>query len=149
MAENKERPNWLLGRIRSRQAGGTVNDEEWDQLRSKVREYLALPDYPMECRFIQEPDSDLLATMALEDWESSEKVFDLVLHKWSRRYVFHYPEPGISFTYCDWKVGRNTGRAIMPKYDNFSPFLKTQTISTTLSHCKRDFVPKVSRLSCK
>lgn len=75
----------------------------------------------MECRFIQEPDSDLLATMTPEDWESSEKVFDFVLDKWSRRYIFHYPEPGISFTYSNWKVRRNTGRAIMPKYDNFSP----------------------------
>ena len=55
--------------------------------------------------------------MTPEDWESPEKLIDLV----------HYPEPGISFTYSDWKAGRNTGRAILPKYDNlFSDHARPQ-----------------------
>ena len=37
----------------------------------------------------------------------------------------------------------------MTTFDQIVSFLKTQTISTTLSHYKRDFAPKVSRLSCK
>ncbi|RLL98496.1 hypothetical protein CFD26_105121 [Aspergillus turcosus] len=122
--ENKEKPSWF-SRIRHRKYGdrtrNPVSDEEWDEIRSKVKEYLSLPDYPKECRFFDEPDYDLLASMAPQDWESPEKVINLVLDKWRRRYVFHYPEPGISFTYSDWKAGRNTGRAILPKYDNFSP----------------------------
>lgn len=120
VAENKERPRWI-GRIRGRKPGdqspGAVSDEEWDQLCSKVRECLSLPDYPIECRFFQDPDYDLLASMTPEDWESPEKLIDLV----------HYPEPGISFTYSDWKAGRNTGRAILPKYDNlFSDHARPQ-----------------------
>ncbi|KAF7136773.1 hypothetical protein CNMCM5793_006242 [Aspergillus hiratsukae] len=121
--ENKEKPSWF-GRIRGWKSGdrrqNAVSDEEWDGIRSKVKECLSLPDYPKECRFYDEPDYDLLASMAPEDWESPDKVIDLVLDKWSR-YVFHNPEPGISFTYSDWKAGRNTGRAILPEYDNFSP----------------------------
>ncbi|KAF7159165.1 hypothetical protein CNMCM6106_006298 [Aspergillus hiratsukae] len=121
--ENKEWPTWI-SRIHSRTLRGIQNaagDEEWDEICSKVKEYLTLPDYPRECRFFDEPDYELLARMAPEDWESPEKVINLVQEKWCRRYVFHYPEPGISFTYADWKAGRNTGRAILPKYDNFSP----------------------------
>jgi hypothetical protein len=120
--EKKEKPSCFF-RIRDWK-WVTVGNEEWDELRSKAKEYLALPDYPRECRFLHEPgepDYDLLASMAPEDWDSPDKLVDLVLEKWRRRYVFHYPEPGISFTYADWKTGRNTGPAILPKYDNFSP----------------------------
>lgn len=124
MEENKEKLSWF-GCIHHRKYGdrtwNPVSDEEWDEICSKVEEYLSLPDYPKECRFFDEPDYDLLASIAPEDWESPEKVINLVLDKWARRYVFHYPEPGISFTYSDWKAGRNTGRAIILKYDNFSP----------------------------
>ncbi|KAF7173515.1 hypothetical protein CNMCM6106_007605 [Aspergillus hiratsukae] len=88
--ENKKMPPVMSG-IHSRTLGGIQNaagDEEWEEICSKVKEYLTLPDYPRECRFFDdepEPDCDLLASMAPEDWESPDKVDRLVLDKWARR----------------------------------------------------------------
>ncbi|EAW12426.1 DUF4246 domain-containing protein [Aspergillus clavatus NRRL 1] len=65
--ENKEKPSWF-GRIRDRKPGdqsqNAVSDEEWDEIRSKVKEYLSLPDYPRECRFFDEADYDFWPSQA-------------------------------------------------------------------------------------
>lgn len=93
-----------------------ITEEEWPEVRSRVREYLNLPE--LERRYRIWPDSgyhDLLASMQPWQWNSSEELEKLILAKRDRLYVVKGVEPGISFTYDEWKTGKNTGRAIMPK----------------------------------
>lgn len=93
-----------------------ITEEEWPEVRSRVREYLNRPE--PEKRYRIWPDSgyhDLLASMQPWQWNSSEELEELVLAKGKRLYAVRGVEPGISFTYDEWKTGENTGRAIMPK----------------------------------
>ena len=96
-----------------------ITEEEWPNVRSRVREYLNLPE--PEKRYRIWPDSgyhDLLASMQPWQWNSSEELEELILAKSSRLYAVKGVEPGISFTYDEWKTGENTGRAIMPKWSD-------------------------------
>ncbi|MCJ1307284.1 hypothetical protein MMC25_000930 [Agyrium rufum] len=71
----------------------------WNMLKA----YLETPEYP----------SNKPITLT-EGWEDSACTFEGVTDKWARlRHVIH-PEPGISFSYKDWKQGQ-TGKAIIPK----------------------------------
>ncbi|KAJ5320619.1 hypothetical protein N7508_000902 [Penicillium antarcticum] len=85
-----------------------ITEEEWPDIRSRIREHLRLPEPEKRHRIL--PDSgyhDLLAVL--------EK---LVIAKSRRLYAVKGIEPGISFTYDEWKTGENTGRAIMPKWSD-------------------------------
>ncbi|KAJ5318111.1 Protein of unknown function DUF4246 [Penicillium antarcticum] len=96
-----------------------ITEEEWPDVRSRVREYLNLPE--PEKRYRIWPESgyhDLLASMQPYQWNSSEELEGLILAKSSRLFAVKGVEPGISFTYDEWKTGENTGRAIMPKWSD-------------------------------
>ncbi|KFY82507.1 hypothetical protein V498_08567, partial [Pseudogymnoascus sp. VKM F-4517 (FW-2822)] len=61
--------------------------------------FLGLPD-----RGSNEP-----AELPEEEWDKS--VYDTAYHldrNWPNKYDLQYPEPGVSFSYDDWKLGRNT-----------------------------------------
>ncbi|KXG50195.1 Protein of unknown function DUF4246 [Penicillium griseofulvum] len=93
-----------------------ATDEEWLDVQSRVKEYLNLPD--PERRYRLWPDSgyhDLVASMEPWQWDSSKELKKLVIAKWERLCSAKGVDPGISFTYDEWKTGENTGRAIMPK----------------------------------
>ncbi|KAJ6010746.1 Protein of unknown function DUF4246 [Penicillium sp. IBT 35674x] len=99
-----------------------ITEEEWPDVRSRVKEYLSLPE--LEKRYRIWPDSgyhDLLANMQPWQWNSSEELEKLILAKRDRLYAVKGVEPGISFTYDEWKTGKNTGRAIMPKWSGPMP----------------------------
>ncbi|KAJ5971677.1 uncharacterized protein N7479_001595 [Penicillium vulpinum] len=97
-----------------------ITDEEWSDLRSQIQEYLSLPE--PEKRYRIQPDSgyhDLLASAQPWQWNSpnsSEELEELILAKQNRMFAVRGVDPGISFTYDEWKTGENTGRAIMPKF---------------------------------
>ncbi|KAJ6144012.1 Protein of unknown function DUF4246 [Penicillium samsonianum] len=94
-----------------------ITEEEWPDVRSRIREYLNLPE--PEKRYRIWPDSgyhDLLVSMQPWQWNSSEELEELILAKNKRLYAVRGVEPGISFAYDEWKTGENTGRAIMPKW---------------------------------
>ncbi|KGO38628.1 Protein of unknown function DUF4246 [Penicillium expansum] len=94
-----------------------ITEEEWHEVRSRVREYLSLPEH--EKRYRIWPDSgyhDLLASMQPWQWNSFEELQELVLAKGKRLFAVRGVEPGISFTYDEWKTGENTGCTIMPKW---------------------------------
>lgn len=96
-----------------------ITEEEWPVIQSRVREYLALPE-PEE-RYRIKPGNgchDLLAGMQPWQWDSLEALEELVIEKNDRLYAVKGVEPGISFTYDEWKTGENTGRAIIPKWWN-------------------------------
>lgn len=93
--------------------------EEWRAVQSRVREYLSLPEPEMRSRI--NPDTgthDLLAGMEPWQWDSLEALEELVFEKYDRLYAVKGVEPGISFTYEEWKAGKWTGRPIMPKYSD-------------------------------
>ncbi|KAJ5526491.1 hypothetical protein N7513_010650 [Penicillium frequentans] len=96
-----------------------ITEEEWPNVRSRVRKYLDLPE--PEKRYRIWPDNgyhDILASMQPWQWNSSEELEKLIIAKYNRLYSVKGVEPGISFTYDEWKTGENTGRAIMPKWSD-------------------------------
>ncbi|RAH47137.1 uncharacterized protein BO95DRAFT_441568 [Aspergillus brunneoviolaceus CBS 621.78] len=96
------------------------SEEQWPEIRSQVRDYLNLPEY--EQRYQVDPSEsnvkDLLVSMNPSQWSSPAALEELIIEKHRRRYVVKGVEPGISFTYNEWKAGQNTGRAILPKVNN-------------------------------
>ncbi|KAG0155502.1 Pre-mRNA-splicing factor brr2 [Penicillium digitatum] len=93
-----------------------ITEEEWPDVRSQVREYLGIPEPEKRYRiWLDSGYHDLLASMQPWQWNSSEELEKLILEKDQRLYTVRGVEPGISFTYEEWKTGENTGRAIMPK----------------------------------
>ncbi|OJJ73122.1 hypothetical protein ASPBRDRAFT_53352 [Aspergillus brasiliensis CBS 101740] len=94
--------------------------EEWESHCDKVKEYLQLPDVDPKYRvFPPEPDDppeaqDLLGLMTPEMWASPESVKRIVEAKWRRLHRFSFPEPGISYTYEDWKMGKTANPILGP-----------------------------------
>ncbi|PYI03724.1 hypothetical protein BO78DRAFT_322051 [Aspergillus sclerotiicarbonarius CBS 121057] len=85
---------------------------EWENHRVKVKDYLQLPDVDPKYRvFPPEPDDppqteDLLGLMTPEMWASPKSIEKMVRAKWRRVHRFSYPEPGVSYTYENWKMGK-------------------------------------------
>lgn len=98
-----------------------LSSDVWGQLRpaieSRIKEYLSLPE--PERRYRIYPDSgyhDLIPSKLSPVWEDPDKIQNLIKQKWARLYAVKGVEPGISFTYNEWKTGINTGRPIMHKF---------------------------------
>ncbi|KAJ5924927.1 hypothetical protein N7454_007566 [Penicillium verhagenii] len=94
-----------------------ITEDEWPDVRSRVREYLDLPEPEKRDRIW--PDTgyhDILASIEPWQWKSSEELEKLIIAKYNRLYSVKGVGPGISFTYDEWKTGENTGLAIMPKW---------------------------------
>ncbi|KZF23943.1 hypothetical protein L228DRAFT_244803 [Xylona heveae TC161] len=120
--ENDEQPDWHK-EIHA-YTGRFPTKEKQQELCAKAKEYLALPEYDPECCvWLDETgnQSDLLAEMTPEKWEDTLALADVLLNKYGRLNYFHYPDPGISFSYEDWKTGNNTGKAVMDKVNLFDP----------------------------
>ncbi|PYI13030.1 hypothetical protein BO99DRAFT_486103 [Aspergillus violaceofuscus CBS 115571] len=94
--------------------------EEWEQYCLRVTEFLQYPDEDPKYRvFEPEPDDppqteNLLDLMTPEMWASPTSVERIIRAKWRRLNWFHYPEPGISFTYEDWKLGKTANPIVGP-----------------------------------
>ncbi|RDK37639.1 hypothetical protein M752DRAFT_286846 [Aspergillus phoenicis ATCC 13157] len=94
--------------------------EEWESHCDKVKDYLRLPDVDAKYRvFPPEPDDppqtkDLLDLMTPEMWASPQSVERIVRAKWRRLHRFSYPEPGVSYTYEDWKAGKTANPIFGP-----------------------------------
>jgi hypothetical protein len=111
----------LLTYMRKARQGRTppITEEEWPEIQSRVREYLRLPEPEKRHRILPDSgDHDLLASMQPWQWNSSEELEKLIIAKSRQLYAVKGIEPGISFTYDEWKTGENTGRAIMPKWSD-------------------------------
>lgn len=68
----------------------------------KAREYLELP----------EPNNGSTATVtAPEDW--TRNTWSSILKKLRRLLHFKHPEPGMTFSFEDWKIGKNNNKAII------------------------------------
>ena len=94
-------------------------EEEWPAVQSRVREFLSLPEPETRYRIIPGTRThDLLAGMEAWQWDSLEALEELVLEKNDRLYAVKGVDPGVSFTYEQWKAGEFTGRPIMRKYSN-------------------------------
>ncbi|RAL06716.1 DUF4246 domain-containing protein [Aspergillus homomorphus CBS 101889] len=96
------------------------SSEQWESHCAKVREYLTLPDVDPKYRvFEHEPGDppeteDLLAWMTPEMWASPARVEEIIRAKFMRLHRFSYPEPGISYTYEDWKRGQTANPIFGP-----------------------------------
>ncbi|KAJ5770862.1 uncharacterized protein N7511_002913 [Penicillium nucicola] len=111
----------LLSYMKKARLGRTppITEEEWPGIRSRIREYLSLPEPEKRHRILRDSGyHDLIASMQPWQWNSSEELEKLIVAKSRRLYAVKGIEPGISFTYDEWKTGENTGRAIIPKWSD-------------------------------
>ncbi|CAI7587104.1 unnamed protein product [Penicillium bialowiezense] len=90
---------------------------EWRELCDAAREYIEGPEAPEWKRAYSSEEDISSVAMAPEMWNCPEDVRHAMSCKRRRKAWFDHPEPGISFTYEQWKNGQFTGRAIIPQYD--------------------------------
>ncbi|PYH85253.1 hypothetical protein BO82DRAFT_380854 [Aspergillus uvarum CBS 121591] len=95
-------------------------EETWAEIRLQTREHLSLPEHEKRYQIFPTKSKvkDLLASMEPWHWSSRTTLQDLMCEKSKRLSIFKGIEPGISFTYDEWRTGENTGRAIRPKVND-------------------------------
>ncbi|GIC88817.1 DUF4246 domain-containing protein [Aspergillus udagawae] len=101
-------------------------DEQWSELCAKVKSYLALPEYDnlKGLRVHNSPDkfpADIFGSMTTKQWNSPKTLTKVMEEKFRRRNIYELPEPGISFTYDEWKRGKNTSQPVMPRVNVSEP----------------------------
>ncbi|GIK05380.1 hypothetical protein Aspvir_009489 [Aspergillus viridinutans] len=109
-----------------RRPRSAFTNEQWSELCAKVKSYLALPEYDnlKGLRVNNAPDkfpADILGSMTTEQWNSPKTLIKAVEGKFRRRNIYELPEPGVSFTYEEWKGGKNTSRPVMPRVNVSEP----------------------------
>ncbi|PYI05144.1 hypothetical protein BO78DRAFT_470851 [Aspergillus sclerotiicarbonarius CBS 121057] len=91
--------------------------EEWQELCDAAREYITGPEPPKwkQANPMGIKADNLLDELTPEQWDIPRDVHRLLKCKRIRRAWFDHPEPGVSFSYEQWKQGQFTGRAISPQ----------------------------------
>ncbi|BDD56300.1 hypothetical protein MPDQ_002040 [Monascus purpureus] len=94
-----------------------LSDEELQEMRDLIRDYLARPEPPRWKQAVPRGrrPADLLKYLTPEKWAIQDELADAVRTKCDRLAWFDHPEPGVSFSYEQWKEGWYTGRAIIPQ----------------------------------
>ncbi|GJP97455.1 hypothetical protein AlacWU_10354 [Aspergillus niger] len=89
-------------------------DKEWETLRNTAREYIGGPEPPKWKQAEPLPDkpTNLMEMLTPEQWDVPGLVYSIARHKRTRRAWFDHPNPGVSFSYEQWKQGEFTGRAV-------------------------------------
>ncbi|RAL16006.1 DUF4246 domain-containing protein [Aspergillus homomorphus CBS 101889] len=88
--------------------------KEWEALRDTAREYIQGPE-PLKWKQAQPlPDkpANLTDLLTPEEWDMPNHVHLVARFKRIRRAWFNHPEPGVSFSYEQWKQGQSTGHTI-------------------------------------
>jgi hypothetical protein len=90
---------------------------EWDKKCDEIREYALGPEPPVwkQANPVSWQPANLLESITPEQWEIPKYVNRILWAKRARRAWFDHPEPGISFSYEQWKQGRFTGQALVPQ----------------------------------
>lgn len=93
------------------------SEQEWQEKCDQVREYVLGPEPPVwkQARRLPMLPANLLESLTTKDWEDPRRVSRIARSKRIRRAWFDHPEPGVSFSYEQWKKGQFTGRAIVPQ----------------------------------
>ncbi|PYH63272.1 DUF4246 domain-containing protein [Aspergillus vadensis CBS 113365] len=88
--------------------------EEWEILRNTAREYIEGPEPPKWKQVEPLPDkpANLMDLLTPDQWDVPTHIYRVAEFKRTRRAWFYHPEPGVSFSYQQWKRGEFTGRAI-------------------------------------
>ncbi|KAJ5657135.1 uncharacterized protein N7484_000784 [Penicillium longicatenatum] len=97
--------------------GLAVTHEEWQKLREAAREYITGPEPPKwkQANPLPRLATNLLDELTPEQWDVPKNVNRLLRLKRRRLAWFEHPEPGVSFSYEQWKQGQFRGRAISPQ----------------------------------
>ncbi|KAF3396336.1 hypothetical protein F1880_007071 [Penicillium rolfsii] len=91
--------------------------KEWQNVWDEVRDYVSRPEPPIweQAEPLLRFSPNLMDDVKPEEWSDSFMPRSVALLKRRRRAWFKHPEPGVSFSYEQWKDGRFTGRAILPQ----------------------------------
>ncbi|EAW12325.1 uncharacterized protein ACLA_062920 [Aspergillus clavatus NRRL 1] len=87
---------------------------EWETLRNTAREYVEGPEPPKwkQAESLPHKPVNLMDLLTPEEWDIPNHVHLIARFKRTRRAWFDHPEPGVSFSYKQWKQGECTGRAM-------------------------------------
>lgn len=81
---------------------------------SRIREYLLLPYDSLRVQRLGLP-CRYMDTLKSDDWEWQPGGLELAIRaQWEHNKQWEHPEPGISFTYAQWKAGRS-GNAVVSR----------------------------------
>ncbi|OOF92543.1 hypothetical protein ASPCADRAFT_408581 [Aspergillus carbonarius ITEM 5010] len=91
--------------------------EEWQELCDAAREYIMGPEPPkwQQANPRTRLAANLLEELTPEQWDIPKDVNRTLWAKRNRLAWFEHPEPGLSFSYEQWKRGQFTGRALSPQ----------------------------------
>lgn len=103
--KDEERLRWVKKRLESLLDVVGKEDTELPPLDSdiwrKAREYLELPE---------DNDGSTVPVAAPENW--TQYPWFHIIRKLRRLLHFKHPEPGITFSYEDWKTGKNNKKQL-------------------------------------
>ncbi len=91
-------------------------EKPWDSLSPAIKEkvvaYLAMPDYGPPIRRGEPPDDDDSNWEIGDDWEEEYGLTGALFTKLARLRREILPEPGVSFSFTDWKTGKTANPVI-------------------------------------
>lgn len=97
-----ETPSWDADLPLNRDA---CTEQEWDAAVKRVKKYMALPD-DADPADDDDDDDEMLDEFPDGDWEENYVLSNYVEWKFKRLRKVEHPEPGVSYSYEDWKAGR-------------------------------------------
>ncbi|KAL4971183.1 hypothetical protein BDW66DRAFT_165992 [Aspergillus desertorum] len=91
--------------------------KEWENIRAAAFEYITGPEPPKwkQAKPLPLCAVNLLEELKPEHWDNPVEINRLARYKRARLAWFDHPEPGVSFTYEQWRQGQFTGRALLPQ----------------------------------
>jgi hypothetical protein len=81
----------------------TYGAEITEQTRTRIKDYISLPDNP---DYIPDGNIDI------ESWESEDDQWSLVQNKFRQIRRILHPEPGVAYSYQDWKQGKTDNAVV-------------------------------------
>lgn len=82
--------------------------QQYLDTKAQLREFLQLPENPLA------PPRPLMFSLIDEEWAERWGVARAMRNKFDRLKRWLHPEPGVSFTYDEWRRGKNN-RPVVPK----------------------------------
>jgi hypothetical protein len=91
--------------------------QDWQKRCEDARKYISGPEPPKwrQAGRRRHFPANLLDAIKPDQWDIPKFVSRMIRTKRDRRSWFDHPEPGISFSYEQWKEDQYTGRAIIPQ----------------------------------
>ncbi|KAF2741238.1 hypothetical protein EJ04DRAFT_480445 [Polyplosphaeria fusca] len=95
-----------------------LGEERAEEATRKAEEYLKLPDRPNFEDEDSEDEHDQEWSQKFKDgtWDREKDLYNAIDWKWKRIRQLKHPEPGVSYSFDEWKAGK-VDKAVVPPTD--------------------------------